>query len=383
MKKFIMLVALVSISIGAMSQKGNVTKAEKLINEGDLVKAKELLDPALVHPKSANLPNTFFVKGKLAQALFYSDNPTERALYNDPLGEALVAYEKAMQLDPKGQIKKKILSSMIYNTLAFDFLEQGGELFEEGDFVGALKAFENQILIIESDKFAGGLDTGMYYNAGIAAMNADKYDAALKYFKICADMKYMGIAPYYQMYEVNVAKGDMTAAEAMLTELPKLFPNDKMVTLQLIDLYIKSGKNDEAIKYIEMAKRDDPSNSILYFASGIIYLNEEKYDEAITELQKSIDLEPDMFDAQYGIGAAYINKAANLYREANDIMDVNEYNAAVEKANEIYSKALPHMEKALQLNPNDIYTMQLLKELYYRFSMTEKYDAISAKIDAL
>ena len=380
MKKIILLIALVSISIGAMSQKGNVTKAQNLINEGDLVKAKELLDPALVHPKSANLPNTFFVKGKLAQAVFISDNSAHKALYADPLGEALAAYEKAMELDSKGQIKKKIISSMTYGELADCFYYQGGGQFEQGDYAGALKSFESQILIIEGDKFVGGIDTGMYYNAGIAALNAEKYDAAIKYFNICADMKYMGITPYYQIYEVNVAKGDMVAAEAILAELPKLFPNDKTVTLQLIDLYIKSGKYEDAQKYIAEAKRDDPSNSVLYFASGIIYLNEDKHDEAIVELQKSIDIEPNMFDAQYGIGAAYINKAAALLRAANDIMDINQYEEAVNKANETYVSALPYMEKAHQLNPNDIYAMQNLKELYYRFGMTEKYDAINAKL---
>jgi tetratricopeptide (TPR) repeat protein len=366
-----------------MSQKGNVTKAQNLINDGELIKAKEVLDPALVHPKSANLPNTFFVKGKLAQAVFASENPAERALYSDPLGEAFAAYEKAMQLDPKGQFKKRIISSQTYSFLADDFYFQGGDLFEEGDYAGALKSFETQILIVEGDKFIGGIDTGMYYNAGVAALNADKYDVAIKYFNICAEMKYMGIAPYYQIYETQLAKGDTVAAEATLVSLPKLFPDDKSVTLQLIDLYIKSGKNDDAQKYIGEAKRDDPSNSILYFASGIIYLNEEKYDEAIAELQKSIELDPNMFDAQYGIGAAYINKAASMYKAAETIMDVNQYNTAIDKANETYTMALPYMEKALQLNPDDIYTMQNLKELYYRLGMTDKYNVINAKLEAL
>jgi len=383
MKKIFLLVALVSISIGAMSQKGKVTSALTLIDQGDLIKAKEALDQALVHPKSANLPNTFFAKGKLAQAVYESEDPRYSALFKDPLDEAYAAYEKAMELDPKGQIKKNILRTMTYSSLADDFYFQGGDLFEEGDFAGALKSFETQILIVEGDKFIGGIDTGMYYNAGVAALNADKYEVAIKYFNICAEMKYMGIAPYYQIYEANMAKGDTVAAEAMLTKLPTLFPDDKSVTLQLIDLYIKSGKNDEAQKYIAMAKQDDPTNSILYFAAGIIYLNEEKYDEAIVELQKSIEIEPNLFDAQYGTGAAYINKAAAMYRDAEDILDVNQYNTAIDNANEVYAMALPYMEKALQISPDDIYTMQNLKELYYRMRMTDKYDAINARINAL
>ena len=380
MKKLILLVALVSISIGAMSQAGKVNSALSYINQGDLNRAKADLDQALVHPKSANLPNTFFAKGKLAQAAFEHENTT---MFSDPLAEALAAYEKAMELDPKGQIKKKIITSRTYVDLADCFYIQGGERFEAGDFKGALKSFETQIMIVEGDKYIAAIDTGMYFNAGIAAINSENYDAALKYFKTCADMKYMGITPHYQIYEAYLAKGDTVAAEATLMALPKLFPDDKTITLQLIDLYIKSGKFEEAQKYITLAKEADPTNSILYFAAGIMYLNEERYDEAIAELQQSIKIDPNMYDVQYGLGAAYINKAASMYRAAETIMDVSQYNAAIDKANEVYANALPYMEKALQLNPTDVYTMQMLKELYYRLRMTEKYDAITAKLNAL
>ena len=380
MKKIILLIVLVSISIGAMAQAAKANSALRYVNEGNLARAKTDLDAALAHPKSANLPNTFFAKGKLAQAAFEYENTT---MFSDPLAEAYAAYLKAMELDPKGQIKRRIITSRTFDELAELFLIQGGERFEAGDFKGALKSFETQIIIAESDMYISAVDTGMYFNAGIAAINSDNYDAALKYFRICADMQYMGITPHYQIYEVYLAKGDTVAAEATLIALPSLFPNDPTITLQLIDLYIKSGKFDEAQKYITMAKEADPTNSILYFAAGIMYLNEDRYDEAITELQKSIELDPNLYDAQYGIGAAYINKAASMYREAETIMDVNQYNTAIDKANEVYANALPYMEKALELNPNDQFTMQNLKELYYRLRMTEKYDAITARLDAI
>jgi len=380
MKKFILLLALVSISIGAIAQKGKVTSALRLIDQGLLDRAKTDLDQALAHPKSANLPNTFYAKGQLALAVFESENSSYKRLYSDPLGEAYAAYEKAMQLDPKGQFKKRMITSRTYGILGDLFLEQGGNQFEAGDFAGALKSFESQIAIVESDMHIWGIDAGMYFNAGLAGVNAGRYDVAIAHFKKCAELGDMGITPYYHIYEANLAKGDTTAAEATLLALPGLFPDDPTITLQLIDLYIKSGKNDQAQRYITEAKRNDPSNSILYFAAGIIYLNEEKFDEAIVELKRSIELEPNMFDAQYGIGAAYINKAASMYRAAETIMDVNQYNTAIDNANEVYTNALPFMEKAHQLNPEDVYTMQNLRELYYRLRMTDKYDAINAKM---
>jgi tetratricopeptide (TPR) repeat protein len=388
MKKFLLLIATITISLGAMSQKSKVSSALSLTEQGSLDKAKEALDLALVDAKSKDWFNTYFAKGKLCQASFESDNPKFKALYADPLDEAYTAYEKSMELDPKGTMKKKIITGMVYNSLAVNFYSQGSARFEAKDFVGALKSFESQIKIAESDKYIGAVDTGMYYNAGLASINASKYPEAIKYLEKCAEMKYLGITPYFQMSEVYLSMGDTVKAESILTGLNSKFPNDKNITLQLIDLYIKGNKNEEALKNLKIAKEAEPNNFILYSVAGIIYLNQEKYDLAITELTKSIELKSDVFDSQYGLGAAYINKAAEMFKKANDIVDVAKYNVAAEEANAVYAKALPYMEKAYQLKPDDEQTMRGLMQLYYRLkqkdpSYAPKYDAIKAKVDAL
>jgi tetratricopeptide (TPR) repeat protein len=388
MKKFFLLIAAISISLGMMAQKGKVTSAQSFIDQGALDKAKEALDQAFTNAKSKDWYNTYFVKGKLCQAIYEADNPKYNSYYADPLQEAYASYEKAMELDTKGSTKKRIITNMIYNSLAMNLYSQGSKRFEAKDYKGALKSFETQIEITESDKYAGAVDTGMYYNAGLSAVNSGQYNEAIKYFEKCAEMKYLGITPYYQIYECYIDLGDTTKAESYLLELPKLFPDDKTITLQLIDLYLKSNKFDEALKYIKVAKEKDPDNYSLYFATGITFLNQDKFDDAITELKKAVELKPDLYDTQYSMGAAYINKAADMFKKANDIMDVNKYSAAVDEANAIYAKALPYMEKAHELKPDDEYAMRSLQELYYRLkqkdpSLAEKYEAIKAKLDSL
>ena len=388
MKKFLLLMAAVSISFGAIAQKGKVTSALSYIDQGILVKAKEAIDQALANESTANWFNTYFAKGRLAQASFDSKDPKVNAFYADPLAEAYASYQKALELDPKGTVKKKILTGSIFNTLAISLYNQGSIRFQAKDYAGSLESFKTQIKITESDMYAGAVDTGMYYNAGLSAVNCSKFTEAITYFQKCVDMKYMGVTPYFQMSEAYVSAGDTAKAEAMLTGLEAKFPNDKNVTLQLIDLYIKGNKNAEAQKYIVKAKEADPNNYSLYFAAGIIFLNENKYDEAIPELTKSIELKGDLFDTQYGLGAAYYNKAADMFKKANEIMDVKKYGDAIDEANAIFAKAVPYMEKAHELKPDDQYALQNLMELYYRLKAKDpsygpKYDDIKAKLDAI
>ena len=383
MKKFLLLIAAIGVSYVAMPQKGKVTSALNYIDQGILDKAKENIDQALLDEKSKDWFNTYFAKGQLCQASFKSENPKYKALYADPLTEAYASYEKAMQLDPKGTVKKKMLTGTVYNSLAVNFYNQGSTRFEAKDYAGALQSFQSQIKLTESDVYVGAVDTGMYYNAGLAAVNSGKFNDAVTYFQKCADMKYLGITPYFNMSEAYLALHDTAKAESVLTGLNAKFPNDKNVTLQLIDLYIKSSKNDEALKYIKVAKESDPNNASLFFAAGIIYLNELKYDDAIPELTKSVELKGDVYDTQYGLGAAYINKAADMFKAANEIVDVKKYSDAIDQANTIYAKALPYMEKAHELKPDDVYAMRSLQELYYRLKMTDKYTVIKAKLDAI
>ena len=144
MKKIFLLIVAVSFSFGAMSQKGKVNSALSYIDQGILDKAKEAIDQALVDEKSKDWFNTYFAKGKLCQATFESDNPKFKAFYLDPLAEAYASFEKAIELDEKGTIKKKIITNMIYNSLAVNLYAQGSARFEAKDYEGALKSFETQ-----------------------------------------------------------------------------------------------------------------------------------------------------------------------------------------------------------------------------------------------
>ena len=55
MKKFFLLIAAVSISFGAMAQKGKVTSALSYIDQGILDKAKDAIDQALTNESTNEL----------------------------------------------------------------------------------------------------------------------------------------------------------------------------------------------------------------------------------------------------------------------------------------------------------------------------------------
>jgi tetratricopeptide (TPR) repeat protein len=378
MKKFFVLIITICISFGAQAQLG---KATNFLDQGILDKAKDAVDVALANPKTANNAKLWAAKGKLCQEVFKSENPKFKSLYANPLDEAYAAYQKALELDPKGSMKKQFSVNSTYLSLGNDFINQGVKKFEAQDYEGALKAFESNIKVASSDVYIGVVDSGIYFNAGLAAYNAKLYTKAIPYFKKCIEIKYEKAIPYFYAYQSYLALTDTTNGETVLKDAFKVYPENQDVLLQLVDHYMRCSRIPEAFSYINLAKSKDANNSSLYWAEGVLYMKQEKYNDAITSLTKSVELKPDLFDTQFNLGVCYYNKAVEMLTKANEIMDATKYNAAVNEANAVFVSALPFFEKARSLKPDDVDTLKNLKELYFRLRVSKpeyqtKYDEI-------
>lgn len=385
MKKFLALFVSISVTFGTLAQMGKVTSALSYIDQGLLDKAKEALDQALVNEKSKNNPKTWVAMGKLAQASFSTDNPKFRSFYSDPLQEALAAYEKALSLDPKGTTEKQLKLNNTYVLLGNDFITQGVQRFEAQDFAGALKSFESNIKLANTSLYIGIPDTGIYFNAGLAAFNGKMYEKAIEHFQKCADMKYEGTMPYFLIYSCYKELNDIAKAEATLKKAFELFPNNQDVILNLVDFYMANDKLTEAFSYLNMAKSQKENDYTLYWAEGVLYMKQEKYDEAIASLKKSIELKDDEYNTQFNLGVCFYNKAAAMFQKANEIMDVPKYEAAIKEANSVFVQAIPYFEKAAQIKIDDPDSLRNLKELYFRLRLVypefqAKYEQVMKKL---
>ena len=381
MKRFFLSFLILIMSVALFAQKGKVTSTLNYVDNGNLEKAKEAMDGAEVHEKTKDWPKTYYAKGRLAQAVFESDNAKSRKLYDEPLIVAYNSYLKSIELDDKDRMQKMIILHI--PQLSNDFLSWAADEFEADNYDKALTAFETLIELQNSDLYFGMLDTVLLFNAGIVAINAEKYDKAITYFEQCIEMGYGASQPYEYIHSIYLAREDMKNAENILIAAFEKYEDAPNVLLSLIQFYLVNEMNEEAMEYIAIAKADDPDNYRLYWAEGVIEMNNESYDKAIAALGRSIEIEPEFFDTQYNMGVCYYNKGVNMVLVANDITDNAKYNEAMEEANKVFAKAIPYMETARQLDPVHVGTLTSLKELYYRLQMTDKYNEVMSKLKEL
>ena len=78
-----------------------------------------------------------------------------------------------------------------------------------------------------------------------------------------------------------------------------------------------------------------------------------------------------------------IDKFKEILKDFDLVYDNKEYKKALDEMNEVFRKSLPFFEEAHKMDPQDRNYMQILKGLYYRFHMDDKYNAISEELNNL
>ena len=381
MRQILPILIVLLILLSGCSTKRYVRQAEHLIDDGKLEDAMELIQLATDSTVNNQWAKTYLVYGKLAQTAATSKKKKDQNLFENPLQLAYKNYMKALDMDETGNLDN--LASVLLPKLSNDFIAKGVENFQSRKYREAMTSFEYVSKIAGHDIINVSVDTGIIYNAGLAAYNAKIYENAVKHFTTCKEMNYGGVNLYLLLKNTYVSMNDSVNVLQILKEAFEKFPEDEEVLVQLVNYYIFAGMNNEALDFLKIAKEKNPDNGTYFFAEGLIYDRIGKVTNARNAYQKSIDLDPDLFTSQYNLGALIFNQGVIMVEEANKILDNEKYTVAREAADLKFAEALPYLEKAHELNKDDIDTMETLKLIYYRLKMMDKHSWIDNKLQNL
>lgn len=390
MRKIIFLLNLVLIIFAGCSPRAKVTSSQTLKDSGKLEQAfntiNEAIDPGNENAdKVLNWPRTWEIRGEIFQAIFQSEDEKIQKLSDEPLTEAFNSYKKALELDDKGRSNNSLKVKL--TLLTNDLTNQAVKAFNDANYAKALTSFE-QILDIQSldivkEDNPNAIDTVILYNAGLAAYNAENYAKAINYYKESAKYEYGGAKTYGLIATAYQMNKDTVGALGALQEGFEKYPNDNVILTSMIQLYLDLKKTEDAMKYLDMAIKQDPDNATFHFAQGTLYEKIDQMDNAVTSYTKAINSDKEFFNAYYNLGALYYNEGVKQIDVANTIptSDNTRYQAELAKADEWFKKSLPYMEKCHELDATDKMTMESLKNLYYRLKDMDNYNKMLEKLD--
>lgn len=376
MKKIALLLGLSLIISMSFAQNFERTSAYNYNRDGKLDKAKESIDKASVHAKTSVDAKTWLYKGMIYYNIAQSPLPAYNELDTNAAKVAYEALVKAKELDVKGKLTKDI--DLNLGNLVNVFYQKGGEKFNTGDFSSAIEDFEYAFKIAE---VAGKFDTVAAFNIGMAGVKGDNPKVAAEYLQKCIDVDFAD--PRVYMFYNRSAKqlGDTTRALEIIRQGREKFPNEMSLLLEEAQLYLESGETVKLQQSLLKAIEKDATNSNLLFLLGKTYDDQKDYDNAELYYGKAAEAQPDFFEAYYNIGAIYVNKAAELQAKASELpLDAQkEYDELQTEADKNLEKAVPFLEKSLELNSEDVYTRNALKEAYARLKMNDKLKELQDK----
>jgi tetratricopeptide (TPR) repeat protein len=178
-------------------------------------------------------------------------------------------------------------------------------------------------------------------------------------------INYNDPAIYVYMSNIFLEEKNEEKAIEYLALGREMFEDDQGLLNGEINLYIQLGRTSELIDKLTEAIALDEENDLLYFNRGTIYDQKGDIVNAEKDYLKALELNPSSFGTNYNLGALYFNTAIEENNKANNASANSVYKKLRAKAENLFSKALPYLETAHQLNSKDKNTLLSLKQLYY------------------
>lgn len=380
MKKNLFLTLGIGLVTIVNAQKANVVSAYNYMKDQKWEKAFEYIEKATTNEKTALEAKTWFYRSNIISGAIQSQNQEVIAqLGPDPINELARSYKKTLELDDKDNYTKDL--NRIIPAAKNLALNTGVNMFNEKKYDEAYELFKASATFSDIlDQY----DTLAYFNAALAADKSGKPDEAIAMYQKCADVGYNGAQIYGLMAEIHEKQKNEKALLATVAEGRKKYPNNQSLILKELNYYLSNKKYDLAKTNLNAAIENDPKNELLYFALGTVYENLKEDDKALKAYEKAIELKPDYFDAYYNLGAYIFNRGVEYNNEGNELdfrKDKAKIDELEKKSDKAFEEAIPYLEKAHEIDPEDKLTMQTLSNLYVRMGNNEKFKEMKAKME--
>jgi len=407
--KVLVVFVFVSITFSAIGQKAKVVSAYNYLKYGEVDKAKEAIDLASTHEKSIKLAKTWYYRGRIYLAIYESKDPTVKALDPSALNIAYESLIKASDLDVKEQYTDDVTNKLEYCSVYF--VNQGVKDYSDTKYESALSSFENAIAINNRPAF-NKIDTLSIYNAALTCEKLNQKDKAINYYRLLLGYQYGGVKIYSFLINIYKSTNDNTKRMDLIQEGRKAYPDDNNLIIEELNYYIETGEKDKAITNLRSAIEQDGDNYNLYYALGSMHdqagdfnsgesaykraleLAKPAYNQSLKGFKASMGTEDEIvskanlnkvhntyFSILYNYGALYFNQGVKEIQKISTISNNTIYAREKKRAEEQMVKALPYLEKALELKPKDKNTITSLKDLYARVGNDEKWKNMQDKLE--
>ena len=363
-----------------------VDKADKQMQNAKLMlkKAKDAIDAASTHEATMNQAKTWHYYA----VIYYKIGayPEFMDLDMHAYEKVLAAFEKVKAIDNDYFVRSLGEFRQYATSIGASYYDLGANSYNEGDYENAYINFKKAY---DASAVLGGKDNSALLNAALSAMKVEKYNESIEMFQTLLDNGMDEPTVYQNMAAAYRGAGNNDKMLETIMVAREKFPDDENVMNEMINAYLTLHREDEIIDQILAMAEKNTDQPVYYFILGTIYGNRESklynVETALDYYNRAIAENEAYADAYYNAGALLIDKASEIYQEANDkdpsqYKNFNEYlketDAMATEAKSYDERAMPYVEKTYELLPDDPAVKQALKGIYSRLNLKDKAQAL-------
>lgn len=380
MKKLVILLAVILSAQVMMAQKMDRTNAYNYNKDGRYEKAVESIEKCVNHQSFLGMKPKDQAQAWLYRGMIYLNvyqNKELFAKYPDALEKAYESLQNCIKAD---ESYTKDNYNDIYSRIALvadSYAQNGIDKFNEKSFEEAASSFRKAY---EISLITANPDTIALENTGLAYLRAQKYEEALANYTELKALGYDKVDLYQNIASCYNALGNDEMTMNAINEGLAAYPGDNGMIIEKVNLYLKQGKGEEAIADLNKLQEMEPDNISVLFSLANIYGDDTheifNADKAIEYYTHIIDLDSTYYDAHYNLAMVYITLSNQKALEANEITgtskaEILKANGLLDESAELLRKGLPYAQTVYKAQPSED-MKHLLKTMYGRLNMMKE-----------
>ena len=383
------LTAALGVATPALAQNSAVTNALLSQKSGQLDKAMTSINEAITNDKTKDKAKTWFTRGEIYNQLLDPNTQTLFAKFTKDMqpGEALQkateSYKKALELDgPTGEYGKQVPARL--QNLYGQAFNAGVKNYNDKDFDKAISNYKLASQLNPQDT------TAVLYTAYAEEAKQDYAGAKASYNQLLGMEAYKSkpapVNVYTRLLQIARQEKNESEAQQVLKQALAAYPTNKNFLIEDLNMSMTGGNEEAALEKINKTIAADPTNANLYAVRAGLYDKQKKNDLAQADYKKSLELDPNNFDAQFNMGIYNFNRAANVYTAASK-MDLKTYQTKGKpleaQGKKYFEASLPYFEKALEIQPKDANTLSALQKVYFRLGRNADSKRMEDQLQAI
>jgi len=389
MKKIALVVVLaLAVTLG-WAQKNVRQTASNFLKDGKLDKALESINQCVQDPTTAQDPKAWMIRGNVYLEIANSKDPKVQELEKNPMQMALESYKKAIEFDPKKDYFEEIFTKL--NVERNKFFDVAADNFNKKNYTEAMNNFEKAAMSLSITNIP---DTASLFYAAASASMAEKRDKAKEFYIQLIKANAKSVTIYSSLADFYRQDKDSSNALKVIRAGKKINPNNLQLVIAEANVYNSFNDVPKALETLNVAAQKDTANYFVFNAIGANYqkiyedttkpeaMRKDAYAKSEAGYKNAIRIKNTFYDAYINIASLYFNSAVPLSLKANGLPleQKDNYDKITAEANKFYSQALPYLKKADELQPNDLNTLNSLRQIYTSLGDKENLKAVQDKI---